>query len=262
MASKKKLIEELPAVIAQTPLDPVPTIAVPENSPETPPVAGKKWLTIAGVVGAVAIVGASVFYQHQQTLKQQMASKTAPEDEISQLVKDLSQLVVLPDNEQPVIATVVDLEKLKGQQFFQNAQLEDKVIIYAQAGKAILYRPAQKKVVEIAPFVNSAQDAHSSVLGANTDAAAMIKVEIRNGSGKGGQAALAKTKLSGLKNIEVIQLSNAAQIYADTQIVVLNNSAAAAVNQIQNFITGQDVTSLPQGEPASKADIVIILGKQ
>ncbi len=59
---------------------------------------------------------------------------------------------MLPQDEQPTIATVTDLAKLQGQPFFANAQVGDKVLIYSRAGKVILYRPGENKIIELAPI--------------------------------------------------------------------------------------------------------------
>jgi len=42
--------------------------------------------------------------------------------------------------------------KLSEQEFFKQAQVGHKVIIYAKAGKAILYDPVANKIVEVAPI--------------------------------------------------------------------------------------------------------------
>lgn len=73
------------------------------------------------------------------------------QQEAKDLVFKVGQLVALPDNEQPTIATVTDVSKLKGQAFFQKAQNGDKVLIYAQAKKAYLYSVKLNKILEVAP---------------------------------------------------------------------------------------------------------------
>lgn len=77
--------------------------------------------------------------------------QAAAEDETMRLKNEVGQLIELP-NEKPTIATVVDVEKLKGQPFFANAQKGDRVLLFAEAKKAILYREGSKKIIEIAPI--------------------------------------------------------------------------------------------------------------
>jgi len=72
--------------------------------------------------------------------------------EAQRIVAAVSKLMVLPTDEEPIIATVADPTKLEGQPFFQNAQIGDKVLIFNGARKAILYSPAKNLVVDVAPL--------------------------------------------------------------------------------------------------------------
>ena len=66
------------------------------------------------------------------------------------------------------------LEKLGDQAFFSKAQKDDRVVIYAQAKKAILYRPSTKKIVEVAPLnigENQAQTGQQAPAGTQVPAA-------------------------------------------------------------------------------------------
>lgn len=67
------------------------------------------------------------------------------------IINKVSRLIVLPEGETPTIATVADPSKLKGQAFFANAKVGDKVLIYPNSKKAILYDPNQDIIVEVAP---------------------------------------------------------------------------------------------------------------
>ncbi len=72
--------------------------------------------------------------------------------EIQSLVKKVGNLIVLPEGEMPTVATVSDPDALKGQAFFEGAKKGDKVLIYTNAKKAILFDPGVGKVVNIAPL--------------------------------------------------------------------------------------------------------------
>ncbi len=113
------------------------------------------WLLLLLVIIAAAVGG---YWQYNQSnmLKQQLAkvktsSQQAAQDEAKQLIARVGKLIVLPD-EQPTIATVSDLAPLKDQAFFANAKIGDKVLIFATAKKAILYRPSEDKIIEVAPI--------------------------------------------------------------------------------------------------------------
>jgi hypothetical protein len=67
--------------------------------------------------------------------------------EIEKWVGIVGAAVELPEDEVPTVATVMNLEKLREQPFFVNAERGDKVLIYPRAGRAILYRPSTGKVI-------------------------------------------------------------------------------------------------------------------
>ena len=72
--------------------------------------------------------------------------------EAEELIAKVSKLIVLPEGELPTIATVSDPEKVKSQPFFARAKKGDKVLIFANARRAILYDPVADKIVEVAPI--------------------------------------------------------------------------------------------------------------
>ena len=83
--------------------------------------------------------------------------QAAAQEANAALIAEVGLVTELPANESPTIATVSDVEKLKEQPFFANAQNGDKVLIYPEAKKAYMYRPSTKKIVEIAP-INIGED--------------------------------------------------------------------------------------------------------
>lgn len=82
--------------------------------------------------------------------------------EVDALISEVGTLLALPSDEKPTVATITDAEKLKEQAFFKNAMNGDKVLIYTNAKKAILYRPSEKKVLEVGA-VNIRQQDPSAV---------------------------------------------------------------------------------------------------
>lgn len=76
--------------------------------------------------------------------------------EAEDLVRDVNKLIALPTDEKPTIATVAEPEKLKDEPFFKNSKKDDKVLVYTNAKKAILYRPSEHLIVEVGS-VNIAQ---------------------------------------------------------------------------------------------------------
>jgi hypothetical protein len=103
------------------------------------------------VIVALASAGSGYYFYHRYQELQQNPQAVAEKDNAA-LVAELSKLIVLPTDEQPTIATVADPSKLKDQLFFANAKTGDRVIIYTNARKAILYDPVAKQIIEVAPI--------------------------------------------------------------------------------------------------------------
>ncbi len=70
------------------------------------------------------------------------------------LIAKVGKIIELPSNETPKIATVEDTSKTKDQPFFAKAKEGDKILVYATAKKAFIYRPSENKIIEVG-IVNS-----------------------------------------------------------------------------------------------------------
>lgn len=97
----------------------------------------------------IALVSSVVLWSKVRTLEN---PGVATQKEIKQLVAQIGKLIVLPENETPTLATVSDPAKLRDQAFFQNSEAGDKVLIYPDSRRAILWRPSIKKIIEISPL--------------------------------------------------------------------------------------------------------------
>ncbi len=106
----------------------------------------------AGIVAVVVLASlATAFYLYSQLNQLKTDPQKAVQAESKDLIARVGRLIVLPEGEEPTIATVTDTELLKSQPFFVNAKKGDKVLIYTNARKAILYNPLDNKIVEVAP---------------------------------------------------------------------------------------------------------------
>ncbi len=105
------------------------------------------------LIVAVAVAG-YYFYAYNSTRlnfdKLKKNPQVMSQQETSSLVEKVGKLVALP-NEQPTIATVNDVSKLKDQPFFAKAENGDKILIYANAKKAYLYSVKQNIILDVAP---------------------------------------------------------------------------------------------------------------
>ena len=117
----------------------------------------RKPLKTIAIIVLVAIVGLLI-YQYidaRQEIKQlqKAPSKSAQsQNDSDAVIAKVSKLTILPA-EQPTVATVSDITKLKDQVFFNNAKNGDKVLIFKNSKKAVIYRPSTNQIIEIAPIV-------------------------------------------------------------------------------------------------------------
>lgn len=79
----------------------------------------------------------------------------------SDIVAQIPKIIDLPVEEQPTLVTVSDVEKLKGQSFFNRAENKDIVILYSKSQIAVLYRPSSSKIIQISPISSATSPANS-----------------------------------------------------------------------------------------------------
>ena len=120
----------------------------------------KKFVLIFSFVIFILVIAVGILYYSYRVRSKTSRKDNSPElteqisegiedrDEVAELTAEVGKIMLLPD-ETPILATVTDLEKVKEQDFFSKAQLGDKVLVYMEAKKAILYRPSAKLIVEV-----------------------------------------------------------------------------------------------------------------
>jgi len=216
-------------------------------------------IIIAFGIVLVAAIGFAVYFyiQYQQT--QMQLNRSTQSNQQAALVDEVGKLIVLPSDEQPEIATVSDVKKLKGQPFFVNAQNGDKVLIYSKAQEAILYDPVANKIVEVGPISLTQVTPTESV----TPTAAPVSVSLYNGTTTIG---LTETIAQELKvkmpNVVVVDRANAAKsTYTSTVVIDQTGKNATEAAELAKVLNGK-VGKLPTGEQkVPGADLLVILGK-
>ena len=88
----------------------------------------------------------------QSDSNQVLGTNSISLDEVNELVKKVSKLADIP-NETPNVATVSDAATVRSQLFFSKAENGDKVLIFQNAKRAILYRPSTNKIIEYSTIV-------------------------------------------------------------------------------------------------------------
>ncbi len=231
----------------------------------------------------VAGLAFSSFYFYQKYKK---ASVVPPpedkRDETAKITDEIKTFMLLPD-ETPTLATVTDAEQAKNQPFFAKALNGDKVLIYVNAKKAILYRPAERKIIEVAnvsgleekqsadlQVVSHGQpenngDLKNSVAGEESEQLAApktVKAAVYNGSNTKGLAAKLAEKINSLENVEITEKSNAKGSYDVTFVIDLTGENADMCEKIAQAVGGR-MSVFPEDEIKPEgADILVIGGKQ
>ncbi len=108
----------------------------------------KRHFSLILLVLVLILAGTSVYFYR----KAKSDPNAATQAEVKSLISKVGKLMILPSGETPTIATVSDPEALRDQAFFVDAKKGDKVLIYSDAKKAILYTPDLDKIVNIAPL--------------------------------------------------------------------------------------------------------------
>lgn len=196
--------------------------------------------------------------------------ETATQKELEALVEEVGDLMNLPKDEQPTLATVTDADSVRDQVFFANSENGDRVLIYTEAKKAILYRPSIGKIIEIAPVTIGQEDGldqGEDVLGeeevvVEDEKITLVRLALFNGTATTGLTKLASTDISKEVNslqINVVSEVDVAKATNRTLVVVLSEGFNDVASEIANAISGT-VGNLPEGEDRPDADILVILG--
>lgn len=216
----------------------------------------KKYVIVVSIVGFAFAAGAAFgiwrFVKINQELRSLKAQTVSPAKELIDIV---GKLMVLPTGEMPTIATVDDPSKLKDQPFFASAKKGDRVLLYTQAKKIILYRPDENKIIDV------------SVVSLGTSSATLTapvptSFILWNGTTTVGFTKTYTKKLVSLvSTATVVDTDNAKKNDYPTSVLVdLTGKKPDEVKAIGSTL-GIAVASLPDGETKpTGADFLIILG--
>ena len=216
----------------------------------------------------IAVIGIGTggyfYYQYQQAKTVLGNSTAAAQAEQQNLVEKVGKLIVLPQGEQPTIAIVSDVTKLRNQPFFSSAVNGDRVLIYAKAKKAILYDPVANKIKEIGP-VDLGQPSVTPTASAEV-VIEPVKVAIYNGTRVSGLASSVEKQLSEISSTQYVTVSKGNAVkrnHTKTIVIDLSGKHQAEASKVAGIVKGEVATELPEGEKAPKdADILVIVGKQ
>lgn len=118
----------------------------------------RKALVITIIVGLVALAGVleikrqAVTAQLQQlTVQLQQQPGNQQNQELAgKIITEVRLLIDIPEDVQPTVATIVDVDALREQNsFYDKAENGDHLVVTPT--RAILYRPGEKKIIDVVP---------------------------------------------------------------------------------------------------------------
>ncbi len=234
---------------------------------ETPVAKEKSLWLVVFVLGVLLLLTISVagyfYYQFRNS------AEIADAKEIEDLASEIGAVMMLPENETPTLATVTDKDKLSEQAFFQKSENGDKVLIYSNTGRAILYRPSTKKIVDVTTVNINTPPTEQPVVATPEPVAeevvpSITRVALFNGSKTVGITNLKEKQLTvAFKDIAVVTKDAAKKNdYTQTIVVDVTGKRLELSQQIAENLGGI-VAGIPNGEVApADADILVIVGQE
>jgi len=221
-------------------------------------------LTIMVFVG---LFGSIYFYYKYNQVKNN--PEVVSQKEVNDVVKSVSKLMILPSEEVPSVATVLDKEKLSNQPFFSNVENGDKLLIFPKAMQAIIYRPGSNKIIKVGPiFIDSAQegidtDGTSEETSLNVDTPKdTLKIAYYNGTSIPNLSAQTESVVQlNHANYSTELVTNASkQDYKKNLVIDLSGTHSTEASNLAKLLNAE-VVVLPEAEVRPEADILIISGQ-
>lgn len=207
----------------------------------------------------IASVAVAVFlftlYRKSETELKKLSSdpKYAEEkakEETTKLIAEVEKIILLPKDETPIVATIMDIDKLKSAQpFFTNAKNGDRVLVYST--KAFIYDPITRKIIETGPVTPASASAQTKT----------FRLTLLNGTKTTGLTKKFEDMIKAqVSNIEVIKASAKSSNHTKSIIVDLNGTKPNETQQLAQFLEIQ-VGPLPTGETRPEGeDFLVVLG--
>lgn len=168
-----------------------------------------------------------------------MKSRQASADD--RLIGMISKRVVLPTSEKPQVSTVVDETKVN-QPFLANSRKGDKVLLYFQESRAVVYRPSTGQVVNMGPLVSPNP-----------------RVQLRNGTNDDIPLQF-RNKLTGSTEYAIASQDVAVKRdYSQTIVIDVAGNRPDVARRLA-VLLGAKIAELPDSETRPDADMLVIVG--
>ncbi len=223
------------------------------------------------LIFVLALIGFAAwsFYNYRQSQKEVMRLSTIEgqqelqQKEIESLLEKVKAHMMLPEDEEPTVATISDVDALVEQQpFFNGAQNGDKVLVYVKARKAIIYSPERDVIVNVGAVI---VDNSPVAIDETDEEFGLLNIELRNGTHTPGLtrqiSARLKEENSAFDFAELTDASN--KDYSKTVVVDLGKTDNKDLLTSLGSVLGVStiIQQLPEGEQESQAEVLVIVGQ-
>ena len=209
--------------------------------------------------------GTYYFYTKYQALNQNPTISS--QKDLDKTLAAVNALMVLPTDEVPTLATILDKDKLTNQAFFAQAQNGDKLLAYTKSLQAILYRPSTNKIIKVAPiyFNTDTLDQAAGDTGVGEEplvveeSTSALRVAYYNGTLTPNLSQSTEKKvLDAFPDYTTVTVENATQSnYITTVVVDISGKHSAEAASLATLL-GAEVRALPENEVVPDADLLII----
>lgn len=148
MALKEKTLEEVQDTFNSVEGSVKKTAHDVSTAAQKLPKKSRKKLFIGGIIILIlALAGGALIYRKIAGTPEARAKA-----ETVKLVKEVKKLMLLPESDVPAVFDIQDPTLLASQQaFFVGAQKGDKLLVYPQIGKAIIFSPSRHIIINVGP---------------------------------------------------------------------------------------------------------------
>ncbi len=104
------------------------------------------------IVAVILVVGGFAYYKSShQTFE---AGQKLSDSQVEDILTSVGRHIKLPAGETPLVATVADIDLLlQREPFYTGAKNGDILLLYPNAGKAILYAPDEDLIINVGPII-------------------------------------------------------------------------------------------------------------
>lgn len=106
---------------------------------------------LIGIIAAVLVIGGVAVYELKKGPEE---GQQLTDAQVRDILSSVGRHIKLPAGEEPLVATVADVNLLlEREPFYKGADNGDILLLYPNAGKAILYAPDEDIIVNVGPII-------------------------------------------------------------------------------------------------------------